>query len=82
MTTTRHSWINNRTDNDRKNNTITEFDTCRVCELIRITVKCSVNKTFLVTYVEKNGTEHQNKLPFPCKPHCKECKQKVEFTEL
>ncbi len=81
-TTTRHSWTNTRTDTD--GSIVTDFDTCRVCALIRITIKCPVNKTFCVTYVEPDGTEHPKKVPYPCKSHCAECKQTVEiaFTEL
>jgi hypothetical protein len=79
MPTTRHSWLTGRTDYDRANNTQTDFCTCRVCGLVRKTIKFTATKTFEVTYIEPNGTEHERKLPYPCKPHCNECKQEIAF---
>ena len=82
MTTTRHSWEHNRTDNDRENHLQIEFDTCRVCGLVRKNTKDIKNKHYEVVYIEKDGTEHERKIPFPCTNHCTSCRQTVEFTEL
>jgi len=83
MTTTRHSWAaTGRTDYDKAHNLQIDFCICRVCNLVRVTTRNILDKSYEVFYLESDGTKHERKIPFPCKSHCKECKQEVAFEGL